>query len=148
MLDDEPLDEAENLPMEPEIIEPEIMEPEMPEMHIDILVAPEDEVENMYHVEHVRNWEAGEEERRRLNYEFRAAEQNVQDDALRVFEDCMVCQNREADQQITCCAQFLCLPCARNLAIPRVVDDVALPFNLCPFCRSDLYVTMPRVIPA
>jgi len=64
----------------------------------------------------------------------------VQDDALRVFEDCMVCQNREADQQITCCAQFLCLPCARNLAIPRVVEDVALPFNLCPFCRSDVNV--------
>ncbi|EFX64831.1 hypothetical protein DAPPUDRAFT_333793 [Daphnia pulex] len=93
MLDDEQLDEAENLPMEPEIIEPEIMEPEMPEMHIDIIIAPEDEVENMYHEEHVQNWEAGEEERRRLNYEFRAAEQNVQDDALRVFEDCMLGPN-------------------------------------------------------
>jgi hypothetical protein len=29
----------------------------------------------------------------------------------------------------------------KNLFIPRVFEDVALPFNLCPFCRSDIYVT-------
>ncbi len=72
------------------------------------MVALEDEVENMFNEEHVR--EAGEEERLRLINEFSAGEQNVRDDALRVFEACMVCKNREADQQITCCLQFLCLP--------------------------------------
>jgi hypothetical protein len=79
-------------------------------MHIEIIVAPEDEVENMYNEEHVWDWRAGEEKRWRLIKEFSAREQSVRDDALRVFKACMVCQNREADQQITCCLLFLCLP--------------------------------------
>ena len=111
------------------------------------MLAPEDEVENMHNEQHVQDWEAGDGVRRRLNNEFRAKEQKVQDDVFHVFEDCMICLNREADQKITCCSQPLCLPCVRNLSIPRVVDDVALPLNLCPFGRSDVYLITPRVIP-
>ncbi len=47
----------------------------------------------MFNEEHVGDWMAGEEERRRLINEFSSREQNVRDDALPGFEACMVCKN-------------------------------------------------------
>ncbi|KAI9556822.1 hypothetical protein GHT06_016613 [Daphnia sinensis] len=117
------------------------------------ILAAEMEVDNFLIVQQNQEWLEGEGERQQLVQEFRDEEERVENDLAvpnqRLFiEDCTICTNNEADHLISCCRQFLCLSCIRNINIPRVVDDIAIPLNICPFCREDTFFTAPRMPPA
>lgn len=111
---------------------------------------PEIEVENFIHIQKTQEWLAGNEDRRRLAQEFQEEQQRIDNDLAvpdqRLFlDDCPICTINEADHLITCCGQFLCLSCIRNMNIPRVVDDIAIPLHLCPFCREGNFIAAPRM---
>ena len=116
----------------------------LPEPAVDL--DPVDEVDNLRRENENVEWEQEEPERRRQVQEHQLDVLEREEQGVPgLFDVCPICRTHEANFFISCCLRNLCEPCIRNLSIPRVVDHVAIPMNICPFCRQEGYVTAPRI---
>ena len=109
----------------------------LPEPEVDLDAGIE--VDNLRRQNENNEWEEEEPERRRQVQEHQLPIRRTGTRRTGVnglFDVCPICRAREAKFFISCCLRHLCEPCIRNLSIPRVVEHVAIPMNICPFCRQ------------